>query len=330
MNDSKEHLIIPYLLDKLSPETRKEFESWRNESDENRRKADDFQHIWKLTAGSQTAPDFASEEEWKKLASSIAAQPEAPVRKLNVPAPYWLKIAAAILLLLLSSGVVYLTVVKDDRVNIQTTDNIFHTVLPDGSEIWLNKGSSLTYGSDFTNNRFVDLRGEGFFDIKRDAAHPFIIHTEDAQVKVMGTSFNVKAYDTESETEVFVLTGKVSLATGDLSENIILTPGVTGILNRKDHRLISETQEDHNSLGWKNKQLAFKKTPLRKVVKALRSYFRKDIQVANEALLDCRITAYFTDQPLDEVLEVLSLALDMQIKIEQGVYILDGAGCKEN
>jgi transmembrane sensor len=330
MNDSKEHLIIPYLLDKLSPESRQEFESWRNESDENRRKTEHFQHIWKLTAGTSAIPDFRSGEEWKKLASTIAAQQETPVRKLNMAAAYWSKIAAAILLLILSSGIVYLTVLKDDRVNIQTTDNTFHTVLPDGSEIWLNKESSLTYDNDFTDNRFVDLQGEGFFDIKKDSAHPFIIQTEDAQVKVMGTSFNVKAYSTESETEVFVVTGKVSLATRDLSESIILTPGVTGILNGKDHRLINETQDDYNHLAWKNKQLVFKKTPLHKVVKALRSYFRKDIHVVNEMLLDCRFTGSFNDPTLDEVVETLSLALDLQVNIEQGVYRLDGTGCKEN
>ena len=328
MSDNKEHLILSYLQGELSPEARQEFESWRSESEENRRMVDQFQHIWQLTGNKKI--DFQSQEEWRKLASSLHAAPEASVRKLNVQGKDWLKIAAAVLVVLLSSGIVYLTVFRVHEVRIQTADNNLHAVLPDGSEVWLNRNSRLTYDNNFDEDRFVNLEGEGFFDIKSDPARPFIIRTGDAQIKVAGTSFNVKAYARDIETEVLVVTGKVSLGTIDQSRSVILTPGVKGILTRNDHRLITERQGNENSLAWKNKQLVFKKTPLRKVVKVLRSYFRKDIQVTNEKLLPCRFTGSFNDPTLDEVVETLGIALDLEVNVEKGTYMLDGAGCEEN
>jgi ferric-dicitrate binding protein FerR (iron transport regulator) len=328
VSDNKEHLILSYLQGELSPEARQEFESWRSESEENRRMVDQFQHIWQLTGNKKI--DFQSQEEWRKLASSLHAAPEASVRKLNVQGKDWLKIAAAVLVVLLSSGIVYLTIFRVHEVSIQTADNNLHAVLPDGSEVWLNRDSRLTYDNNFDEDRFVNLEGEGFFDIKSDPARPFIIRTVDAQIKVAGTSFNVKAYARDIQTEVLVVTGKVSLGTIDQSRSVILTPGVKGILTRNDHRLITERQENDNSLAWKNKLLVFKKTPLRKVVKVLRSYFRKDIQVTNEKLLPCRFTGSFSDPTLDEVVETLGIALDLEVNVTKGTYMLDGAGCEEN
>jgi ferric-dicitrate binding protein FerR (iron transport regulator) len=115
----------------------------------------------------------------------------------------------------------------------------------------------------------------------------------------------------------------------DQSDQIMLTPGITGIFNRNDQTFVTQTGEDSNSMAWKNKQLVFKKTPMRKVIRALRSYFQKDIDVTNEKILDCRFTGSFNDPTLEEVVETLSLALGLEMTLNQNVYMLDGSGCEE-
>jgi ferric-dicitrate binding protein FerR (iron transport regulator) len=329
MSENKEHLILQYLQGKIEPAEKQAFESWRNESEENRRMVDELQRIWQLTNSNEITTDFQSEEEWRKLNSLLDRQ-ETPVRRLDRSVMHWSKIAAAILLVILSSFILYLTFFKADQVVLQTAGNILHNVLPDGSEVWLNTESRLTYDEDFDENRLVKLEGEAFFNVKRNPEKPFVIRSEDAQVGVLGTSFNVKAYKNEIQTEVFVVTGKVRLGINDQEKYIILTPGTTGILTKKGHRLITEPQGDANILAWKNKRLVFKKTPLGTVVRILRSYFKRDIRVKNEALLSCRFTGSFNDPTLEEVIEILHLALDLGVDRQQETYLLDGVGCKED
>ena len=175
--------------------------------------------------------------------------------------------------------------------------------------------------------RTLSLEGEGFFDVKPNPERPFIVRADEAEIKVLGTSFNVKAYKKEPQTEVFVITGKVSLSAADKSNNITLLPGSNGIFNKKDRTLLSENGEHLNTMMWKEKRLIFKKTPLREVVRTLRSYFKADIRIKNEKLLNCRFTSSFIDPTLPEVIEALSLALNLKLGYQSNVYDLDGEGC---
>jgi ferric-dicitrate binding protein FerR (iron transport regulator) len=244
----------------------------------------------------------------------------------------WLKIAATFLLLCISSYLVYQSFFRSDIYNIQSGGKSMHAVLPDGSEVWLNAESRLTYHKGFVKDREVTLEGEAFFDVEKDREHTFTIRANDVVVQVLGTSFNVRAYQSEILTEVFVVTGKVSVKTDDENQNIVLLPGMTGVLSHNNHQLSINTEADANRLAWKNKELVFKKTPLRNVVKTLSFYFKKDFTIRNKELNNCRFTGSFKDPSLDEVLESLRLALDLDLKIDpqQNSYTLDGVGCKDN
>jgi ferric-dicitrate binding protein FerR (iron transport regulator) len=329
MKENREHLILSYFTGKLSAEERHDLEVWRNESDENRKIFDDFQLIWKTTGDNAPSIDFHSDQEWEKFASSAFQRKEGANRRTLFQEP-WLKIAATILLLCVSSFVVFQIFFKTESFVIQTAENVKHTVLPDGSNVWLNAQSRLTYEDDFDNKRTVTLQGEAFFDVKKDSQHPFTIHAPDAEVKVLGTSFNVRAHEKETLTEVFVVTGKVSVKADDVDENILLTPGMTGVLSRNNHQLSSNTNDDVNRLAWKSRELVFRKAPLRTVIKTMSSYFRKEFRVGNDELLNCRFTGSFEDPSIDEVLESIDLALDLKANHQEDIYTLDGVGCKDN
>ena len=328
MPASKDHLMLPYLEGNLTAADKAAFESWRNESDENRRTVAEFQNIWQLTKSKETPRDFQSDQEWQKFESSLIAAKETPVRQLKPARLDWLKIAAAISLILVSSSIVYLTVFKVDELVIQTSANTLHKTLPDGSEVWLNEASRLTYREDFADDRSLQLQGEAFFDVKKNSDKPFVIQTENAVVKVLGTSFNVKAYPNEIQTEVLVVSGKVSFGAIDKGKVVTLTPGALGILRKSDDRLMTESDHDSNSLAWKDKELVFKKTPLAAVLKTLHTYFKTDIRAGNESLLHCRFTGSFKNPTLEEVFESLGLAMDIEITQQQDSYVLNGAGCK--
>jgi transmembrane sensor len=142
---------------------------------------------------------------------------------------------------------------------------------------------------------------------------------------VLGTSFNVRAYEKEPETEVFVVTGTVALSRRDLSKQILLTPGNTGLLTGGD-LYISNAVE--NALAWRDKKLEFRQTPLSRVVKIMRSYFQVEISLKNPRLENCRFTGSFANPTLEEVVETLQLALDLQIDKVQSQYIFDGPPCE--
>jgi transmembrane sensor len=330
MGKNKEHLIVPFLQGKLSPEELKEFELWRDQADSNKTMVEDCQKVWRLVDGGKMHADIEPAAQWQKITSAIEHEPDiAPVNS-RTPQTAWLRYAASLLLVLMSSAALFLVVTDNAPVVVQTADNIINVRLPDGSELWLNRNSSVTYNEDFEDERTLSLTGEGFFDVRTNPVRPFIIKASSVAIEVLGTSFNVNAYDSSAETEVFVVSGTVSVETIDRTQKIILKPGSTGILNVDDNTLVTDEKENLNSLAWRNKQLVFKKTPLLKVLKALRSYFGKDIHLANPQLGQCRFTGSFDDPNLEQVFETLRIALDLDIKVKDDGYTLDGNGCDEN
>jgi transmembrane sensor len=192
--------------------------------------------------------------------------------------------------------------------------------MPDGSEIILNKNSTLSFSRYFGNHRAVKLEGEAFFNVVRDSTRPFTIKTAGALVTVLGTSFNVKALTSEGQTEVVVVTGKVRLADAtNSSESIVLTPGAAAFLNQKE-KTIHADSADINALAWREKKLVFRKTTIRKVVQTLAAYFQKDIRIKSESIANCRFTGTFNDPTLEEVMETLSEALQLDIVTKTNYY----------
>jgi len=274
--------------------------------------------------------DFGTENEWSKLQASLGSADSAASGTRFKTKPYFLRIAASIAFLLISSFVLYTLVFRGHDVIHETTGKVEQVILPDGSAVWLNERSRIIHDRDFKNGRNITLEGEGFFEVKPDSRKPFIIHTGQAQIKVLGTSFNVKAFGQEILTEVFVVTGKVAFSALNSNNSIVLTPGSNGVLNKHDQKMTIQHSPPLNITAWKDRNLVFRKTPLREVVKTLQHFFKTDIQVKNERLLDCRFTSTFNDPTLPEVIETISVALDLQVDHQSNVYTLDGEGCKTN
>ena len=332
MPASHEQLIIRHLSGSISPEEQEALVLWLNESQENKKAFDDFQKVWKLSKTETGTPDFSAEQDWHRLEAAIDRVDRSEVAEKQKAHNRWgsFKIAASIAFLLACAALLYLLNRGDDLIIKESGLQEIHFTLADGSEVWLNKGSTLTYPEEFSaDERVVNLEGEAFFKVSHNSDKPFIVLAQKARVKVLGTSFNVKAYEQAPVAEVFVLTGKVGLSAVDLEEQLlVLQPGQKGVLIKEQNLVSMEPTRDDNVLAWRTNKLVFRKAALVEVVPALESYFGIELQVTNPALLHCRFTSSFNEPELGEVLEVLRHSLNIKIVGEGRVYQVAGEGCK--
>ncbi len=204
--------------------------------------------------------------------------------------------------------------------------------LPDGSKVWLNGDSKITY-EDFRNKtREVYLSGEAFFDVVKDKTKPFIIHTRTISLKVLGTAFNVRSYDNEKETETALVHGSVEVTLRNRpDQKILLKPGekllvknilVDTSLKYKKQKRDEETPiavltkmhyygPDSSSVetSWTKNQLEFNDEPLDKIALNLERWFNVRVTIINESLKKEKYTATIEeDDTLKDFLEALKLA----------------------
>ncbi|RNI24976.1 FecR family protein [Rufibacter latericius] len=199
--------------------------------------------------------------------------------------------------------------------------------LPDSSKVTLNENSTLRYQTAFKGKeRKVELVGEGFFEVRKNPEKPFIVKSGNAETRVLGTSFNVKALKAESEVSVAVVTGKVALSSLKSEKKVLLTPGFTGFLSANGQLDRKET-EKATPATWRS--LEFNNTSLKAVADQLEEYFNVSVEVPNQNLQACTFTGTFENPDLKEILSVLEASTDVKIsRSEKGTYTLDGAGCR--
>lgn len=185
--------------------------------------------------------------------------------------------------------------------------------LADGSKVTLHGNSKLTYPKEFSSNeRRVKLEGEAFFDIAKNPDKAFIIAVKDAEVKVLGTSFNVNAGN--DHVEVLVETGKVLFSKADNpSKSLVLKKGDFAVL--QDNQLTKDLMNDDNYLSWKTKKLVFKNMKLKDVAKVINRTYQVSIEFSDPNIEKLNINTTFNEDPLDNVL--MNLCKPYRLKYEK-------------
>jgi len=274
---------------------------------------------------------YPADPAWEKVKSRIH-QTDKPVSSRKQILNPLFRIAAAIVLAILLFSGGYLAFIRPgssvEILEISSTDQILKTfTLPDGTLVSLNSGTKLQYPRKFkSDTREVKIQGEAFFQVKPNKNKPFIIHAGKAEIKVLGTSFNVNAYPDNKLVEVIVETGKVQvlnkIAETMPTKELILTPGDKGTLICSSNSLLKTTNQDPNFLAWKTRNLTFKATSLNEVISNLEKVYKVNIRLANPTLNDRLLTAQFNDYPLDFVLKVIESTFHLEAKKVNGQYIL--------
>lgn len=199
--------------------------------------------------------------------------------------------------------------------------------LPDGSRVTLNSGSEIRYPANFIKDiREVKLNGEAYFEVAKDQKHPFIVNTGNLNVEVLGTTFNVSAYD-NMPVEVVLATGSINLFTGDnkLSNSLgILKPDQRAVFNTADNKITVSGVETDKYLAWKEGNIIFRDDSMSDVVSRLERWFNVDIYVLDNEILDYEITAKFHDETLEQVLNLIRLSSGIKYSIEKNSQLKDG------
>jgi ferric-dicitrate binding protein FerR (iron transport regulator) len=183
--------------------------------------------------------------------------------------------------------------------------------LPDGSEVWLNANSRLIYNSFSATHRQVELKGEAFFKVTHNERAPFIVRTNECDVKVLGTTFNVMAYDEFGRKEITLLSGKVNVL-ADGAEHV-LTPGQSLVL--KNHNAQIKKVDSSEASGWVENKFNFHNIPLSELMKRLENWYDVDISLENSSGREVNFTGTFkNEETIWQVLDAIQVYTPIQYK----------------
>ena len=189
--------------------------------------------------------------------------------------------------------------------------------LPDGSVVWLNSQTTLTYDEDFgKKDRKVTLDGEAYFDVAKDKKRPFIVETGKCNMEVLGTKFNVEGYSDKDDFEVTLMEGSVRVASRiGLGDTLMLKPDSKACL-QKDGRLKVIPVDDYNPYRWKEGLICFRNESFLSIMNDLEKYFGVSIVVENKNVLKYYFTGKFRQADgIDYALRVLQR--DIRFKYER-------------
>ncbi len=177
--------------------------------------------------------------------------------------------------------------------------------LSDGTKVWVNSATELTYPEQFVGDeRIVKLNGEAYFEVAENPEKPFIVRLNEMDVEVIGTSFNVMAYNDEDRIETTLIEGMVSITTR-ADENILLSPNQQAQLNRESNIISKATVDPEKYIAWTNKVFVFDNDPLEKIFHKLSRWYFVEIDYASEDIKDLHFTGYF--ERYDEIGKILDL-----------------------
>ncbi len=205
--------------------------------------------------------------------------------------------------------------------------------LSDGSEIHLNYGSKIKYPQFFSGDtREVTLSGEGFFEVAHNPEKPFIVKTVGLSVKALGTAFNVLAYPGDDIIETTLVNGKVVLeqneADGKTKTIGAMEPGQHVEYNIKTGAVSSTKGSIEKFVAWKDGKLVFEDTPIIEVAERLSRMFNVDIEVADD-ITDNIYTVIFMDEPLSQILDLMTIATPVIYKADAREKLPDGTFSKQ-
>lgn len=196
-------------------------------------------------------------------------------------------------------------------------------LLDDGTQIWLNAGSTLRYPEKMDGDtREVYLEGEAFFDVAKDKLHPFIIHTSHMDTKVLGTSFNVQAYADQKNQEVAVVTGKVNVRSIKTNKNIYVIPGQKAVLVNKQ-QLEAESNVDLETIStWRKNILTFDNSTVQEAVSTIERNYNVSVKLQDSKLKEFKIKASFEKLTHEQIIKLLCKTIDASYKKEGASYTI--------
>lgn len=307
-------IVRQYIHNKLSKEEQARLDAW---IDSLSTQEEEEQIIWR---------EQEQEALFKKISSQIKHKKDnsgKPVLGME----FWLKAAASLLLLVTASYFVVKVSEPQKQVAAHNEREDEKRILPDGTIVWLKKHSELTYAEIF-NERYAKLTGEGFFEVAKDAEHPFIIQCGEMTVTVLGTSFNLKV--SRDSVELKLLTGKVNFSSIANPAGLQVVPNervlYTAQTGIKKYAL--QPHEVKQVIANTGYNMNFIHARFVEVVQRIEQKFEVTITLSDSEMEECHINLDITDHSLQSSLQMITSVLNVEYKIKGDKVLISGSGCK--
>lgn len=327
-NKHIDELIANYLTEGLDKNALDELKTWIAASAENQQYFIRQREIWFSAVSREAASVYDKDKAFENFRNRVESQKEiqSTSRRGFSLSALW-RYAAVVAIIIAVGCISYWqgeVNVKDTFADISVEAPLGSKTklyLPDGTLVWLNAGSHMTYSQGFgVDNRKVELEGEGYFEVKRNEKIPFFVKTKDLQLQVLGTKFNFRDYPEDHEVVVSLLEGKVGLNNLLREEKeAVLSPDERAVLNKANGLLTVESVTASNASQWTDGYLFFDEELLPDIAKELERSYNVKIHIANDSLKTFRFYGNFVrrEQNIQEVLEALASTEKMQYKIEE-------------
>lgn len=327
-NKHIDELIANYLTEGLDKNALDELKTWIAASAENQQYFIRQREIWFSAVSREAASVYDKDKAFENFRNRVESQKEiqSTSRRGFSLSALW-RYAAVVAIIIAVGCISYWqgeVNVKDTFADISVEAPLGSKTklyLPDGTLVWLNAGSRMTYSQGFgVDNRKVELEGEGYFEVKRNEKIPFFVKTKDLQLQVLGTKFNFRDYPEDHEVVVSLLEGKVGLNNLLREEKeAVLSPDERAVLNKANGLLTVESVTASNASQWTDGYLFFDEELFPDIAKELERSYNVKIHIANDSLKTFRFYGNFVrrEQNIQEVLEALASTEKMQYKIEE-------------
>lgn len=319
-----EELIAAYFTEGLQDDELKELHQWMQASEENKRHFARLQEIWFSSIGNQHAALFDKNEAYERFLNKTKTQGK-PTQRRSTRSIVWYAAAAIVLLFIVSytsfyQGSKQVTDRFADVVIEAPKGSRTKTYLPDGSLVWLNCSSKITYSQGFgVNDRKIFLTGEAYFEVIRNEKAPFVVRTEELKVDVLGTKFNFRNYPDDEEATVSLLEGKVQVSNRIKKNEIVqLSPNQKVFYNKQSGKMRIVAVNAAHTSEWTNGNLFFDEELLPDIIKELERNYNVRIELADKSLETFRFYGDFivTEHSIEDIIGILAKTNKIQYSIK--------------
>jgi len=326
------NLLAKKLAGETNARENRQLDQWIKSSDEAKEALSNAHHIWTSHSFDVDNPKLVGQEEasdkiWNEVFENESNKNS--YRDYSLIA----KIAATVVLFFVAAFIVFkvadqpeLEETKVTKITKKAPPGQKSTFsLRDGTIVWLNSGSSISYWSDYNDSiRLIELEGQAFFDVFKDPSKPFLVKCRDLKVEALGTSFDVNGYD-DSPIQVSLLTGKVMLSLPMISKNndeIILLPGEYSVLGSSNEFIDKGMFDSYEVLAWKEGRLIFDDATMDEIIPKLELWY--GVEITNEMSTNLRkpFNGTFEKENLDNILLNMAGPLQFDYEIEGNIIII--------
>lgn len=320
-------LLVKHLTGEATEAEMLQVKQWLANDEANKHYFEHFKLIWEESVQLANTTQLDEQAAWERFQNraQTGSFPTTTVKVRILTMNSALMRAAVIAGLIIGIAVVTYFLFNNNpgtvvsMATIQATNAVKSDSLPDGSIVTLNKHSQVSFPERFANDkRILQLNGEAFFKVKSNKEKPFEVHTNNVTITVVGTSFNVRSRG--DTTEIIVETGVVKVATEN--KTVLLKAGQKAFAGINMNILQKQENTDQLYNYYRIKKFICEETPLWKLVEKLNEAYDVHIVFGNKALRSQPLTTTFDNEPLDNILNIISSTFNISVIKEKGQIIL--------